>query len=453
MKPILLTYYKHLSLEKVQFVNRYSKYKSIVILTQNNKLSEQQANRFKKVEIIEVNSLKGVSRQITRIYKERNPKVKIFPHFEGDAKSKFAIQAYNKLYGLKINPNLFKLKNWMNNFLADVSNKVSSRYTFDQLMDISYDELCEVLGDHFILKPVNADSSILSFKITSEEDFLKVQKKIKKKYKYILEKYIYGNLYAVDFFFDGSEVFVLCHTREITFSELIEKFSTKHKQKYQHIYDDYLYYLPIRYNLDFNHISTLEKRFIRSIGSKLKEVGYRGFIHLEYKINRKTKDIGFIEWGARPGGKRSDFIKKMFNITTFNLPYDLLYKKDRGDFKKEKGLYFLRNRNIDNNIVGIKTTVIEKTHLLSILDKSDDYLSISYDTHIREFLKKNWKIRVKNISYSVRCSKDKFIYPFYLRSDTAFNYYIDLDELNYKRFLKNKSKIVEHLVFHDYSLD
>ena len=304
MKVQLITYKKTINQGVLDQLIRHSKYNKIFCLTTQNLLVGNKLKTNKKIEVIELAKKKDIPRQIEKLFKNKDKETLLLPHFEGDYNSKYGIKTYNLSFKTKIDPNLFKLKNRMNDFLKDVANKANQKYSYAELMEKNYEELVEILGNSFILKPTNAVSSFFSFKISSASDFERVKKKISKKYQYILEKYIEGNLYAVDIFCDTKDIYVLCHSREITFSEFIEKFTSKHKNKYQHLYDDYLYYIPIRYNLDFSKISKTEEKFIKAVGEKLKSIKYRGVVHLEYKINRKTKEIGFIEWGCATRRKK-----------------------------------------------------------------------------------------------------------------------------------------------------
>jgi galactokinase len=81
----------------------------------------------------------------------------------------------------------------------------------------------------------------LNFKVFSEENFKKVKKKLKKKYQYIIEEYLDGNLYSVDFFCNGEDIFLLNFTREISCLEMINSFSDDFVEKYKDQLEENVY--------------------------------------------------------------------------------------------------------------------------------------------------------------------------------------------------------------------
>ncbi len=450
MKPILITYQKRVTESYIKECNRKFKYSKIYIFTESLKQDISLLSKYKKF-ILEVISKKDLPKKIDEVFEKEKSSI-ILPYFAGDSNSKYSIKVYNKMFGSNVDPKVFKMKNKMNDFLSnEIGNKKNIKISYDDLKKKKYEDLSKEIGASFILKPINAASSLLNFKISAEENFEKAKDRMKKKYQYILEEYLEGNLYAIDFYCDGKDIYLLCFSREIPFSELLEKLSHKYLEKYESVLnDEFLHFLPIRYTLGLEKISSCELSFIKKLGDKLVKSCYRGFIHLEYKIKRKDNKIGFIEWGARLGGKRSHFIEEMHNLKVENLPYQLIYKKDTSQFKKSKNIYFLKNRNIDENFIGIKTNVLKKTHVMEIFKKTPSFLNISFETFLKGFLWDYWKIKVQKIKFYVKSSPNYFIYPFHERHDTHFDYILYLDEESFKKFINNKFKILEKLIFHDY---
>lgn len=451
MKTALITYSKTLSQKKAHEFKRKLKYNHVYILTLKNEVDPIFLKNTKNFHVIECASKQVIPIEINKIYENSNKNTLILPYFSGDSNSKYSISIYNKTFGTKIDPKVFKLKNKMNQFLGDeITNKKTLKMTYDEIKNNNFDEISAQIGESFILKPTNAVSSMLSFKISSKEDFEKTQKKLKKKYDYVLEEYLEGNLYSIDLFCDGKNIFLLCFCREITFGDLYKKFSSKYQAKYQNINEDFIHFVPIRYTLDLKKLSPFELNFIKKTGDKLIQNNYKGLIHLEYKAKRKEQKIGFIEWGARLGWRRQDFIEQMHHFKFENLPHEILFKKDTSRFKEKNGLFFLKNRNIDNNFIGVRTTVTKKTNLLEILKKTGSFLNFSMDNFLKDLLNHHWKINIQKIDFSVKGSSDYNLFPFYERGDTRFDYILKLEEPSFKKFIKNKFSILEKLVFHDY---
>lgn len=446
MKTVLIT----IGNIKSTLVKRI-KYDKIYIINGENKKKENEENNNKdngKIKYLLYKDLKEIPKLIDTIFKEE-PNSMILPYFSGDSKSKYAIKIYNKYFGTKIESKLFKEKDKMNSFIGH--EKKHLKLNYNEIIECGYLKISKYLGERFILKPTNAASSLLNFMISSKDDFKIAKKKLKKSYNYILEEYLDGNLYSIDLYLDGNNIFVTSFVREITFYELLERFSKKYKEIYGNIINEnFLHFIPIRYTLDFNKISSLEINFIKNVTKGLIDLKYKGFIHLEYKIDRKNNKIGFIEWGARLGWKRSYFIREMFNVIVQNIPYYLLYEKDLSKFEKKKGVYFLKERDPDKNLLGIKTNVMEKTHLMNLIKKTPNFLSISFEEHLKDIMRDYWKIKFDEIDFSLKTSSDYYIYPYFQRNDTRFDYIMKLNEKNFKLFLKKKHSILEKLVFHDY---
>lgn len=451
MKTALITYIKVLSKKEILDYKRKLSYDHYFVFYGELKIDKEELSKFKRFTIIDCVK-KDIPKKIDDLIEKHKNTYKILPFFVGEINAKYSIKTYNKSFDAKIDSGSFMLKHKMNKYLGDeVVRKKNIKYSYDEIQVLTYSQIKRKLGDNFILKPINGASSLLNFKISSAKQFKDAKGKLLKKYKYVVEEYLDGFLYSVDFFCNGKDIFLLCFAREIPFLELLEQLSPEYMEKYKEsLQTEFLHFLPIRYTLDLSKMSQLETDFIKSIASQLIKKKYLGFIHLEYKVKRKEEKIGFIEWGARLGGRRGQFINGMHNIRVENLPKDILLEKDYSLFSQKNGLYYLKNRNIDNNYLMIYTSVLKKTYLTDILEKAPDYLNQSYGDFIKSYLWDNWKIKVKNIEFNVATSPDGYIYPFYERNDTRFNYLMEFEEESFKIFKQKKHKILEHLVFHDY---
>lgn len=449
MKTVIILHKKELTDKYLKIIQR-TLYDKIIIIVLKSSYSEKSILKKNRIEVIECKSKNCISKIIDDVFIKYS-NYKILPYFEGDCNSRYSIKVYNKTFETSINPHIFKLKNKMNEFLKEYTNKNNLKLKFSDLKQKSYKELEKEFGPHFILKPLNAASSLLNFKIIDELSYEKALKKLQSKYQYIIEEYISGNLYATDLFFDGSKIFVMCHSREITFSEILNKFSDSYLIKYKNLLtENFMHFLPVRYTLETSKIPKIAQDFIKNICKKLKSIKYRGFLHLEYKYDKEAKKVGFIEWGARNGGNRNYFIRKMHNVTCEQIPYEVLCKKNYNHFVFKDGIYYLANKDHEKNYVGIKTNPLEKTHLMDLLKKNPNFMNYSFE----DFLKRQFwdigKIEFNKIDFNIKTTSDYYLYPFYQRSDTKFDYIIEFDEENFKKFLSKKYTIIEKLVFHDY---
>jgi hypothetical protein len=447
MKAALITYVGSLKKNRYTSLKRLS-YHKIFVICNRNKVKEKLSSKF---EIVPCNNVSTISKAITTVLENNDGKYIFFPFFRGDQFSQHNIKIYNHSFRSKIKVKVFKQKSDMNAFLDGIIQKKSFRYSIKELKNMKYHHLVKKIGSPFIVKPVNAASSLLNFKITDKAKFKSAQSKISSKFEYIIEEYMHGHLYALDFFFDGKDMFFLCFTREITFSEIGQKLSKKYMNIYQNILNEnYMHFLPVRYTIDLKRIPPAVLLFLKDVKKRLHEIGYRGFVHLEYKFDKEKKKVGFIEWGARPGGKRTNFIKTMHNKSCESIPFDVIYKKDYSDFSQKNGFYYLKNRDMDKNIIGLKTNVLEKMHIMNVLQKHPDFMNHSFADFLKDLFKTKWKIRFSQIDFDIKTTPDYYIYPFYMKSGTRFDYFIELDESNFKQFLKVKYKIIENLIFHDY---
>lgn len=448
MKTALIRYRKVLRKSFVDHAKKKYRYDKIIFLCEECRLTEEEVKKEKKVDI-RIAPKRSFSRVLRELQEEYGKRSFLLPFFVGDDNSKFNIQVYNSTFGTKVPPKIFKEKSTMNAFLGDSIQKRNIRLSYEDLKQLSYEELKEKVGEEFILKPLNASSSVLSVRIASEHDLEMIRPKLQRKYRYILEEYMQGKLYSLDFYFDGKQLFFLCYAREMFFGEILKKLQKEDdEERYP---PEFFYFLPVRYTLDLKKLSKTERQFVQRLAKKLEEIEYRGIVHLEYRYDQKQKKIGFIEWGARPGGYRRKYTEEMHQYLMENLPVDILLKKDYGRFRHEHGVYFLRGRDSDTNFVTIKANVLQKTHIMQILRKNPEkYLEVSFQKFLKNFLWDLWKVKVEQISFQVRTSSDYYLYPLHERSDTRFSYTMELKEKSFQRFLQKKYRILERLVFHEY---
>lgn len=454
MKSALIIQKKRLGAKALKKLRRRLAYDRVYILQTQSKGDEppEEIRPSGSFRILPVKGRADIPRAIEQVISDAGKNTMVFPFFRGDGNSKFNIRCYNKTFDTKVSARIFKDKEAMSRFLGDdLIGKKSARKSFAEVQALSYADAAALLGPSFILKPLSASSSMLNFKISNAAEWDKAKGRLKKSYGYVLEEYLLGNLYSVDLYCDGRNIFLLCLAREASIVELLEKLSGKYLEKYQgNLTEDFLHFLPLRYTLPLDELRNFELEFIRSVTAKLIQAEYRGFLHLEFKTRRDDKKVGFIEWGARLGGYRSFFIEEMHQLSVENLPREILFDQDYSRYQWKKGFYFLKNRHPDKNFVGIKTNVLKKTHIMTILKKIPNYLKTPFGDFLKDFLWDHWRIAVKNLTFHVSTSKDHYIYPFYERNDTRFDYILELDEDAFRRFVQRKHAIVERLVFHDY---
>ena len=407
----------------------------------------------RKVEIYHYANLIEMKRFIKQAY-QKYYEYRMIPYFVGDMYSKYALYAYNLSFNNKIDARIFKEKDMMMDFLGELGAKKNKKLSYSELHKSTFYELQALLGPTFILKPTNASSSTYTFKIKSQEEYAEILTKISKSYDYLVEEYIGGNLFSLDFYMDGENLYMLCFAREVAMIDLIEtkKFSKDFLEKYgEDLEKHFNFVLPIRYNVDFTKISKIEISFFEKLRKRLSEVAYRGFVHLEYKYDIKTQALGFIEWGARPGGNRPIYVKELYHTDMKKIPYYLLIEKDTSRFKALKPHMFAFKEKEDNiNLVGVKTNFIKPTHYIDILSKTGDVLDISFQQFILDYFKNTFGIRVQDIRFQVKDNKHKAFLPFYMSNKTKFDYILELDDENFAMFKKKKPQIIEKVFFHNY---
>lgn len=452
IKTLLITKLAKLTKNNVYELSKLP-YKKIVILYPIWDI-ENQIKLPSKVSIIWYTNLIDLNNKINSIFKEYND-YKIIPYFSWDDNSKYSIKVYNKTFWTKVDPKIFKEKDKMSEFLWDIAKKKFLRYTYKELITQNYTEIAKNLWNKFIIKPTNASSSTNTFKVKNSDDFENIKSKISKTYDYILEEYIWWNLFSIDFFFDGESMYLLVLAREIAMIELSDKnkFSKPFIEKYwDELNKHFNFILPIAYHLDFSKLSKTELDFLENIRKKLQEINYRWVIHLEYKYDPKTKQLGFLEWWARYWGYRRMFMKEIYNTNFLRLPYYLLVEKDISRFNKIKwNIYKFKEKEYNLNFVRVKTNFIDKMNYIEILKKSWNLFESSFNWFLKDYYKNKFWINIKKIDFFVKYSKDYNFFPFYKSNDTKLDYILELNDENFKIFRKKKFKIIENIFFHDYN--
>ncbi len=406
-----------------------------------------------KISIVPYKNLVDFKNQINEIFRN-NLEYKFIPYFSWDSNSKYAINIFNKSFLTDINPKIFKEKDYMISFLWDLAYRKHKKFTYKDLISQDYESLKEIVWEKFVLKPTNWSSSTSTFKISSEEELANAKTKISKVYNYLIDEYIDWKILSLDFFFDWERMFLLTYVHEVSMIELLDhnKFSPEFIAKYwDEVKTHFNFILALRYNVCFEKISKTEINYLSKLKEKLKEIWYRGIIHLEYKYDSLKDKLGFIEWGARYWWNRRLFIQELFNTDPLKLPYYLLVQKDFSKFTEIKsGIFRFKEKKDDLNIVWVKTNFIKTTNYIEILKKTWNITEISFWDFLLNYYKKTFSIKVKDISFYISSSKDFNFYPFYRNNNTKFDYILKLDDKNFSLFKKKKFKIIESVFFHNY---
>ena len=406
------------------------------------------------IEIISYTNLNTLSRAINSIF-ESYKWYKILPYFSGDENSRHAIKVYNKTFGSKINPKIFKEKDVMQKFLWELWEKRLIRKTYREAAHMEYQEILDSVGETSIIKPTNASSSRGTFKITSKEDFENIQEnKLSRNFEYLIEEYIGWELYSVDVFFAEGKMFLLTYAREIAMIELADKkkFSAPFLAKYgEEISKHFNFILPIAYHIDFSQISKIEMWLLEKLRAKLESIDYTGAIHLEYKYDKTEKKIWFLEWGARYGGYRKNFIKEIYHTDVRRIPYYLLVEKDFSRFKTLKwNILCFKEQEHNLNIVRVKTSFVDTTNYIDVLKKTWNIFETSFSVFLKDFLLREFWIKILKIEFYVKYSKWYNFFPFYREQSTKLDYILEMDDENFELYKKKKFKIIEKTFFHDY---
>jgi len=427
-------------------------YTQIVLLYHSNKdLKDLKIPN--NIEVILCESLIKINREINNLY-DRYKDYLILPDFWGDEFSKYSIKTYNKTYNTKINSKIFKEKDIMMEFVGQVGKKNYFRTSYRDLINMSYSEIKTKIGQTFIIKPTNASSSRCTFKVDSTNSFDEIKPKLSRVFEYIIEEYIWGELYSVDVFLDGEKMYLLAYAREIAMIELSDKnkFSSKFLENYwEEIRKHFNFILPIAYHIDFSRLSKIEIWLLDELRQRLESVSYKGVIHLEYKYDKKEKKIWFLEWGARYGGYRKSFIKKVYYTSHLRIPYYILCDNDTSRFRQIKwNIYSFKEQEDNLNLIRVKTNFLETTNYINILKKTWNIFEVSFQKFLKDYYKENFSIKIKSIDFYTKYSKWYNFFPFYKDTSTKLDYILELDDENFDKFKKKKFKIIEKTFFHDY---
>lgn len=405
------------------------------------------------IEVFSYSNLSGLTRAINSVY-ETYQEYLIVPYFSGDDNSRHAIKVCNKTFWTKVDPKIFKQKDVMQKFLWEISQKHFIKRSYRDVQHMDYDELVSELWDVSIIKPTDASSSRSTFKIRSRDDFENVKTKISRNYEYLIEEYIWGELYSLDVFFHEGKMYLLTYAREIAMIELSDKnkFSQKFLEKYgEEMSKHFNFHLPIAYHIDFSQISKIELWLLERLRERLESIEYTGVIHLEYKYDKKAKKIGFLEWGARYGGYRKVFIKEIYNTDVLRIPYYLIVEKDSSRFRDiSKNILCFKEQEHNLNFIRVKTNFTQTTNYIDVLKKTGNIFEVSFQKFLKDYYLSEFGIRVKKIDFFVKYSKGFNFFPFYKEPATKLDYILELDDENFEKFKKKKFKIIEKTFFHDY---
>lgn len=426
--------------------------KVCVLYTGKKDITEKKTSP--KLEILSVSHGNDLARKMKQVF-ETYMEYRIIPHFTWDDNSRHAIKVYNQSFGTKIDAKIFKEKDKMQKFLWDISHKEYLKMNYREVMYSDYATLTAQVGNNFIIKPTNSSSSRSAFKINSAEGFEAIKLKLARWYEYIIEEYLDGELYSLDFFMTDGKIYLLTYAREIAMIELSDKkkFSKGFLEKYgEELEKHFNFMLPLAYHMDFSQLNKRELSFLEELRKKLAEIEYRGVIHLEYKYDKVRKKIWFIEWGARYGGYRSIFIKKIYNTDTLKIPHYLLIEKDASRFHALKhNILCLKEQEHNLNFVRVKTNFTKTTNYISILKKTGGIFESSLSQFLKEYYMRVFGIKIKNIDFFVKYSPLYNFFPFYHKQSTRLDYILELDDANFELFKKKKFQIIEKTFFHDYN--
>jgi len=406
----------------------------------------------KKIEYIPFVKIDEIKSLLKELVEGKNDEF-IIPYFRGEIYSKYMIYVWN-LYGKDFDWKYFRNKDKMDSLMEEVVPKFFQKVNKKDLVNIDYDSLSVATGKReFIIKPLDRSSSMEVFRFDSQLSFDEIQNKLSKSDVYILEEYLSGLLYSVDFFFNWEDILFLAHVKETPFVEWIErkKLGEKFLGKYgDEIIKNFLYFLPVRYTM--SNFRQAEIQFFQKVRDLLRKIKFHGIIHLEYKYNKDKDEIWFIERGARLGGQRAMITEKLHFHDVRNLMYDVFAKKDISKWEEKNWLYFFKDKKPDVHIVWIKANVLKKTNLFSIFSKIPKYMNISFEWYLCQLLDKYRGIEAKDFMFNVKWNQKWEIYPFYESNKTQFTYFFELNEENFKIFRKKQVEIVEKFVFHDYEV-
>lgn len=445
MKNILITYLSNKEFD--EFLKTINDYDKVYIFYKNsNKIKKEN----KKLILIKVEKLSSINKEIDKIIeKEKNNN--IIPMFFGEGKSRYNIYTINKIQKTKINYKIFRDKKVMNNFLSNTIDK--NNLLLDKNIEkYSYKDLQKTISNKFVIKPINAASSVSSFKILNSKDFDNFKNKYQKKFNYIVEEYLEGDLKSIDFYFDGKDIFIFCVVKETCFNEYIEQ--NKLSKNFLEIYGDYinkyfLNHIPLRYGLDIKDLSKYEVDFLNKLKIKLTEIKYKGVIHLEYKFNKETNKVGFIEWGARRGAYREYFSNGLHNII-YEAEILKISLNDFSAFKKLNNIYIPKIRNKNSNVLSIKYLFPKNINAIKVINRREKKATQSFKEFVLEILKNKLNMEVYRSVFFLDYNDAGFFLNSHSQSHTRLSITFFLDDKNFKQFKLKESDLVELFIFSDY---
>lgn len=413
----------------------------------------KETDTWKSIWKVNIVNYTTIEEGIQHIFALTEGKLRLFPFFSWERLAKNSIDIYNTTFKTNVKYTDFKNKDAMNTIFQTLSPKRSTTYTYEQLIKIDYDHLFPTGVSTGILKPQWWCSSLLTFFITSREDFSIAKNNITPNNVYIIEQYFDGELNSIDFYCDWKEIYLLAYIKEIPLKELEDKqqLSSDFLNIYKKDLTLFNFFIPIRYNEELHSISEIELTLLSKIKNKLHSMNYRWFIHLEYKYNKETNALWIIERGARLWFKRNKYIEQVYNntIQTTNIPYYVATKQPDIFTTIIPWIHSLIQKNTDTNILGIRTTfyVPTKKYFSSLNDFKEQ---LSKNLHMY-FLQQFWAI-VKNINYSITYQNNYTFYPFYQRNDTRLDYILFFNNKDFQKIKLDFPAIIERLIFNDFKL-
>ncbi len=447
MQKVLITYLRYDKAKDQK--NGIDAYDKVYIITPESEDEKRMKSICKNIIVKKIKAEKYLYEAIDEILEKEKGNI-IIPMFFEDSKSKYNIYITNKTLNKNIDPKIFRQKNLMNEFLKDIIDK--KNYLLKNEKEINYNFIKNKVGDSFVIKPIDAASSVSSFRIKNEEDFKNFKKSYKKTYTHIAEEYVTGDLKSVDFYFNGEDIFVFCFAKETCFNEGLEqnKFSKQFLDLYgEYIQKYFLNHIPIRYNLDNFSFTKTEIEFLQKIKSKLKSIGYKGGIHLEYKYDKKKDKVGFIEWGARYGGRRDLIVDRVYGQGINKLMLDINLE-DYSKFKKKDSLYILNTKS-GNNMIIMRQLFPKRINAIKILNRKEKTATQSYKEFLVNLLKEKFGLdSLEKVIFYIKYNEAGYFLDTYKAERTYLMYGLLLNDSDFKKIIDNEYKFIELLTFSDY---
>ncbi len=417
-------------------------YKIYILKRESIEISKNlsSSNRIQIHSYSNENEIKWIIKRII----EKSPDEYLIPYFTSDRLSKYSIYTNNQYSSNEVDWRTFRYKNKMNEFIG--MNKKNLFIPHEKLSQYNYDSISKEINENiFIIKPINLSSSAGAFKITSHQDREDIKSKLLKT-DHIVEEYFWWYLHSLDFYCDGEKILLLTAVKEMPFIEILDekRLSNSFMNTYwSEIEKHFLYFLPIRYDIPTSKLRDEEWKFLEEVGKKLISIGYKWIIHLEYKYDPNTKKVGFIERGARLGGERVNYLKKINYFDMASLLYDI-HNGDTSKRKKYKWSYILKDSVNDLHYIWIYKNFIKKTTIGEILTNHKNFFKVSFIEHLNQYFY-SIGLEVKNLQI-ITTGNQKDFYPSYEWKST-FRIFFEVDDENFKKFTKKKITILEQIVF------